>query len=56
MTPAEKAIRDALQAVECAGCHPWLTDVVSMLGEAHERLADYVDATEHERLMIARMR
>lgn len=56
MTPAELAIRDAMLAVEEAGAHPWLTDVVNRLGEAREQLGDYIDATEEERLYVARLR
>ena len=42
-TPAERAIYDAVQAVEAAGCDPRLTKAVSLLCEARERVADYVD-------------
>lgn len=56
MTPAEVAIYDAMQAVEAAGCHPWLTDVATRLSEARDQLADYVDATNEERLRVALLR
>lgn len=39
----EQMISDALQQVEKMGADPILTDVVVMLGNAMERLADYVD-------------
>jgi hypothetical protein len=42
-TPAEKAIYDALQAVEAVGAHPLLTDAVVLLGQARDKVADYVD-------------
>lgn len=42
-TLAEMAIRNAVGEVEKLGAHPALTDVVSMLGHARERLADYLD-------------
>jgi hypothetical protein len=42
-TPAEKAIYDAMQIVEAAGCHPDLTDAVVLLSQALEKVADYVD-------------
>lgn len=42
-TPAERAIYDAVQAVEAAGAHPLLTDAVILLGQAREKVADYVD-------------
>lgn len=43
MTPAERAIYDAVQAVEAAGAHPWLTDAVALLQTARDRVADYVE-------------
>ena len=42
-TPAERAITDAMHAVEEAGAHPLLTDAVILLGKARDRVADYVD-------------
>lgn len=45
-TPAEKAIFDAVQAVEAAGAHPRLTDAVVFLGQARDAVADYVDAAQ----------
>lgn len=42
-TPAELAIRQAVNAVEAAGCHPLLTDAVNLLNQAREKVADYVD-------------
>lgn len=44
LTPAERAIYDAVQAVEAAGCHPLLTDAVVLLQQAREKVADFVDA------------
>lgn len=43
-TPAEHAIANAVAAVEAAGAHPALTDAVVLLGQARERVADFVDA------------
>ena len=43
-TPAEKAIRDAVIAVEAVGAHPLLTDAVVLLSRAQERVADYLEA------------
>jgi hypothetical protein len=43
LTPAEKAIADAVQAVEDVGAHPWLTDAVILLQQARDKVADYVD-------------
>lgn len=43
MTPAERAIYDAVQAVEAAGTDPLLTDAVVLLQQAREKVADYVD-------------
>lgn len=42
-TPAETAIREAVGAVEAAGCHPLLTDAVVLLGQAQSKVADFVD-------------
>ena len=44
-TPAEKAIKAAVKAVEEAGCDSLLTDAVIFLDRAFERVADYVDAS-----------
>lgn len=41
--PAETAIRNALIAVEALGAHPMLTEVVSMLGDAQRKIADWHD-------------
>lgn len=43
MHPAERAILDAVLAVERVGADPRLTDAVMRLGEAQEAVADYVD-------------
>jgi hypothetical protein len=42
-TPAELAIYEAMQAVEKAGAHPLLTDAVILLGQARDKVADFVD-------------
>ena len=42
-TPAELAIRNAVNAVEAAGAHPLLTDAVTLLNEAREKVADFVE-------------
>lgn len=42
-TPAETAIREAIIAVEEAGCHPLLTDAVVLLGQAKDKVADFVE-------------
>lgn len=41
--PAEKAIRDAIHAVEDLGADERLTFAVTLLGEALNSVADYVD-------------
>lgn len=46
--PAEMAIREAVVEVEKAGAHPLLTDAVLLLGQAREKVADYVDLKIHE--------
>lgn len=43
MTPAELKIREAVLAVEAAGCHPLLTDAVVLLGQAQDKVADFVE-------------
>lgn len=43
LTPAEFSIREAMIAVEAAGCDPMLTDVVNLLQKARDKMADYVD-------------
>ena len=48
-TPAERAIYDAMQAVEAAGADVRLTDAVSLLQDARDAVADYVDGVENRR-------
>lgn len=43
MTPEELAIGDLMGKIESLGAHPLLTDVVILLSEAKEKLADWVD-------------
>jgi hypothetical protein len=43
MTPAELAIRSAIDAVEVVGADVLLTDAVILLQQAREKVADYVD-------------
>ncbi len=45
-TPAEKAIQDAVDVVEAAGCDPRLTNAVNLLAQARECVADFVDGIE----------
>lgn len=40
---AEKAIRQAIFEVEAAGADPRLTDAVVLLGQAKEKVADFVE-------------
>jgi len=42
-TPAEIAIRAAVDAVEKAGADVLLTDAVILLGQAREKVADFID-------------
>lgn len=42
-TPAELAIRAALEEVEKVGADPLLTEAAILLGQAREKLADYID-------------
>jgi hypothetical protein len=43
LMPAEKAVYDAVQAVENVGADVRLTDAVVLLQLAREKLADYFD-------------
>lgn len=43
LTPAEKAVWDAAQAVEKVGADVRLTEAVVLLQHAREKLADYFD-------------
>ena len=47
-TPAEKAIYDAVQAVEAAGCDVRLTNAVVLLSDARAWVADFVDGVPPE--------
>jgi len=44
-SPAETAIRAAKLAVEDMPAHPLLTEAVILLGQAQDKVADYVDDT-----------
>ena len=54
--PAEKAIHDAVQAVEEVGAHPLLTDAVVLLGQAKDKLGDYVDSVGETEALRAEIR
>jgi len=43
MTSAELAIYAAMEAVEMAGAHVLLTDAVILLGQARDKVADFVE-------------
>lgn len=43
MTPAELAIRNAMEVVDRAGIHPLLTDAVRLLMQAKDKVGDWVD-------------
>jgi hypothetical protein len=47
-TPAEAAIRDAVQVVEAAGCDVRLTKAVMLLTDAQAWVADFVDGVAPE--------
>lgn len=44
MTSAERAVRDAVEAVEAVGAHPRLTDAVVLLSDVQNAVADGVEA------------
>lgn len=48
-TPAERAIYDAVQAVEALPADVRLTDAVVLLQAARDSVADYVDGTMRRR-------
>lgn len=43
LTPAELAIRQAVDAVEAVGADPRLTDAVTLLQQAREKVADCLE-------------
>lgn len=43
MTPAELAIRNAVDVVEGMGCDVRLTDAIVLLSQARDKVADFVD-------------
>lgn len=52
MTPAEKAIYDAVQAVEAMPADVRLTDAVILLQAARESVADFVDGIKDQRRYV----
>lgn len=46
LTPAELAIRDAMIAVEAAGGHILLTEAITLLSQAKDKVADYLEETD----------
>jgi len=49
LTPEELAIYNLISEVEKLGAHPLLTDVVVLLGDARNKLADWVDLQTESR-------
>lgn len=43
LVPAERAIRDAMRAVDAMPAHPRLTEALVLLDLARNRVADFVD-------------
>ncbi len=43
MTNEEKAIQEIMWKIEELGCDPLLTDVVVLLGQAKDKLSEFVD-------------
>ena len=52
MTPAELAIREAIQEVENIGVDILLTDAVNLLAAAKDSVADYVDGIANKRRQV----
>ena len=50
-SPAERAIYDALQAVEAMPADERLTDAVVLLGAAKDSVADYLDGVRKRRFV-----
>lgn len=48
LTPAEIALWQATSMIEDSGAHPLLTDAVTFLKQAREKLADYVELEQDE--------
>ncbi|HEY9751217.1 MAG TPA: hypothetical protein V6C63_21210 [Allocoleopsis sp.] len=46
-TPAKTAIWQAIQAVESVGAHPFLTEAVILLGQAKDKVSDYIEQDEN---------
>lgn len=42
-TPIEKAISDVIQLIEESGADVRLTDAQNLLGEARDKVSDYID-------------
>jgi hypothetical protein len=53
-TPAERAIYDAMQAVEAMPADMLLTQAVLLLGKAQEAVADFVDSQPSRPVEAAR--
>ncbi len=45
MTPEELAIRDVIHRIESLGAHPLLTEVVTLMSQAKDKLADWIETT-----------
>jgi len=45
MSEAERAITEAMRKVEEAGCSVALTDAVTLLGQARDRVADHEEGS-----------
>lgn len=56
ITPAERAIYDAVQAVEALVADVRLTDAVILLGAARESVADFVDGIDKRRYVSEQAR
>jgi hypothetical protein len=50
LTPAEIALWRAIRMTEESGAHPLLTEAVTLLQQAREKLADYVELEQDENL------
>jgi hypothetical protein len=48
LTPPEIALWQAIRMIEESGSHPLLTEAVTLLQQAREKVADYVELEQDE--------
>ena len=53
LTPTELALFNMVVEVESLGAHPFLTDVVILLGQARNKLADWVELPADDEVLVS---